>query len=811
MMTIKCLSLPTNAAYLVVFLSFSLGTNSFANMSNSAGNILLESFRCDSMSGSATQSVRTSLANLRSSLEKISDKEKECQAELAVIGQLPKLDAVLQQIDNYGATEDIKKTELIIEEALADLAYVKTIPQGHPNRALFPDESTLQAMVSSARTELIRLRVSNKVESGARDRKRYIDGISQLDSLANEMAASLRKNSECYKKHPVLRRQIVTGILGISGFFASSPAGIGITLAGRLIQNIFDIRDANNDDKRVDFEASNQSMLVTGLSCTLEQLGNQHCRLVRQEALLQQLSAGPCKDDKCSPEMRRLLSIMEKGKSSSQAVDEMTRNLGSKISYTEEQARTLKVNSTFMSATAAFEAGLSTVKESAKSSDRSMSAEARRKEDRTNLYTTTYIFGTKIFGYPATGMSLGEASITEIRSGMSTAEQEKGFLNLIYSEAEYNDLYQKFAAAINASPRLKRANDLQTESGGTGAGKLENAVRKNMVAALAGEDIIKEIPEALKMYESFTSPERLEIIKSRSETYKSAILQKFRVLATDDQISNFTMAFLTNDVGQPSSLKHLENIQDFFDSIPDDFKMSRGRLLKLNTLRTQIDEIVALGREIDSATTDIPEKKTKDLYAKVTRLLDHSHGFKEDMARITQAVAKHQNQKVAGTVANKQDIHDLIYMQYNDFLEGVYELKKPYERQNDAKNAIALSGAQIEAFSKFFGLYKDNAVNFLNRSDTEGRSFNKGLSENIDSSLKDHFCIQTLALTEIPKDIREKQCGNASIRYGSSELSYAQFADLPHKERVCAYRNFLNNIDSKRNTLKKAFDANVVK
>lgn len=764
--------------------------------SEAAGNILLESFRCESMGGSAVQSVRTSLANLKTSLDSISEKEKDCQAQLAAIGRLPELDSILSQMDSYGAIEELRKADALIEEMLRDLAVVKRMAPDDPNRALYPDETTLQSMVAEARVQLLRLRVSNKVETAAKDRKKYIDGVRQLDNLAIELSSSLRKNTECYKKHPVLRRQIMTGLIGISGFFAQSPAGIGITLAGRVLQNIFDIQDSSNSSRTSDFEASNQTMLVSGISCTLETLGNQHCRLIRQEALLGQLANKPCADGKCSPEMKKLLSLMEKGKSANAAVSEITKNLGSRGDNTTDQAEVMQVNSSFLSSASSFEATLSDLKDKLKASETSTSAESKKADIRNSLAAATLSFSGKVFGPTQSDVVMSDDQpIKQIQQKMSDAEKERHFLNFVYDEGEYDAAIQKVASSINSNPMLRKKYKVESESGNVGIVKVTDAARTVLFKAFFGS-IEKDIPEAKRLNESMATIAFNDKIKSRLEMYKSSILQQFRFLPKDEQIANFTVAFLTDDAGQASTLKHLENINAFFDSIPEDFVNTRGKLLKLGPLQKEIQDIITLGKEIETATADIPEDKMKALYSKVTVLLDHTKGFKEKMATITQAVGNHQAQKLANNSANKQDMNDLVFMQYNDFVEGIYDLKKPYERQMDTKAAIALSGTQIEAFGNFFSLYQDKAVNLLNRSNANGKNFNSGLAENISQSLKDHFCVQTLVLTEIPTDLKNKECANAAIRQGSSELRFADFAGLPHKERVCAYRNFLNKIDA---------------
>jgi hypothetical protein len=109
---------------------------------------------------------------------------------------------------------------------------------------------------------------------------------------------------------------------------------------------------------------------------------------------------------------------------------------------------------------------------------------------------------------------------------------------------------------------------------------------------------------------------------------------------------------------------------------------------------------------------------------------------------------------------------------------------------------LALSGTQIEAFGKFFNNYMDPALQLLNNQSVSSGKFSDGLSQNIDRSLKDHFCVQALGLTSVPDRIK-KECESASIKMSGVELHFSDYLNKPHQERVCAYRNFLNKIDAK--------------
>lgn len=768
-----------------------------ADLSATAGQTLLESFRCESTNGSAAQGVRNSLTSLKATLERIAHQQKECQADLAAVGQLPEINSILRQIDHYGATEEIKKQEVIIAEALNDLALIIKIPALHPDRALYPDEATLQAMVARARVELIRLRADKNMESGRANRQRYLDGVRQLDSLAKELSSSLNRNSTCFQKNPILRRQVMTGLVGIAGFFAQTPAGIGITLAGRVLQNIFDISDSNSNNNNKSFESSHQTLLSAGLACTMENLATQHCRLIRQDGLLQQLNEKPCTNRDCSPEMRQLLMVMQRGKSATDAVSEVTAWLGGKTENTSDQSTAMKINSDFLSATSQFEANVNTALEKARQGESSSLSEVQRQNQLSTVRNILEQYASQLYGSnTAAPQHSGHAgSSAELRSLFPQAERRKHVMNFLFDDKEFEGLVSEAVQSINASPRLKQKYGVEGAAGALGVRTPEEAAVHVIHEAFYVPDATAiDVPAAKKVLDRMTSRAVFDRIKSRLAQHKSTILQRTTVQPKDEQLGNFMMAFLQEDLGRPGTLKNFENIKAFFDSIPEDFMKSRDPILKISSLKKEVQEIVDLGSGLDTGGIEMSKENVNKLLGKVNHLLDPGRGFKDRIANIASSVGSYQTQKLSRFSRGPQDLNDLMFLQNRDFLESVYNLRNPAQTAIDTKTAIALSASQIDAFGKFFESYMDPALQMLNRSDIRGTKFSDGLSENIDRSLKDHFCIQALGLTSIPGRIKT-ECQNAALRMGESELRFIDYQNSAHKERVCAYRNYVNRID----------------
>ncbi len=772
-----------------------------AELSATAGQTLMESFRCESTNGSAVQTVRNSLTSLKSTLEKIAEQQKECLGDFAGVGKLPEIDSILSQIENYGVSEDIKKQENVITEALTDLARLKQIPINHPDRNLYPDEATLQSIVAQARADLISLRAQYGVDRGKADRKKYLDGVRQLDLLATELSTALQKNSQCFQKNPILRKQVMGGLVGIAGFFAKTPAGIGITLAGRVLQNIFNVSDSAKINDNMNFEASNQTMLAAGMACTMENLSTQHCRLVRQNSLFQQLKEPACRGSECSAELKQLQKLVASGRSATDAVAAVTSWIGGKSENTSDQAIASKVNSDFLSATSKFEAPMAEALDKARQGEASSLSEVQKQNQFNAVQKAIRDYSKQIYGknFATQGETFGgmysseEVIPVELQSMFTTAEKRKHVLNLLFDDKEYESLLTEAMQTINASARLRQKFGVEGVGGIAGSKSVEEAAIEMLHKTFGGVEY-PDIPAAQKVKERMSSRVVFDRVKARLAQYRSQILQRTAVQPKDEQLGNFLMAFQQEDLGKPSTLKNLESIQTFFGNLPEDYVKSRDGVLNISALKQEVDDVVNLGRGLDSGSVPITKEKVADLLAKTNRLLDPSRGFKERLTNIASSAASYQTQKISRSVKNPSEINDLVFLQNKDFIEQVYDLRNPYEREMDTKTAIALSASQIDSFGKFFENYMDPALQVLNKKNIRDSNFSDGLAENIDRSLKDHFCIQALGLTSIPEKIKN-ECGNARLKMGSNELRFDDYARAPHQERVCAYRNFLHKVD----------------
>lgn len=736
---------------------------------------------------------------MQTTLSKIAEQQKECQSDVANVGSLPGISEILKQIENYGTSEDIKKQERIITEALADLTIRRRLPPNDPDITLYPDESTLQAMVANARVELIRLRAYQVTDDGKANREKYLSGVNQLDKLAAELSNLASKDSPCYKKEPLLRQQVLAGLVGIAGFFARSPAGIGVTMAGRIFQRVIDLGDSRSNGRTLNFDASHQVLLAAGLACSLENLSEQHCRLVRQESLIEKLSSGVCAQSKCSDEMKQYLALQEKGQHATQAIDAINSNLASKANASSDQSESSSINSEFLSATSKFESGINEAREISRKIETSSLPESKRN----NLYRSIQIavskFSTEIFGTSLLD-TMTNIQDRPINTLFDKEARQNHALLFLFDDTEIRNLIETTTREFNSSQELRARFSVVGSEGGTKT--ISQGVYTNLLFRATTEysfmSSTKTTGEA-QVRDRMVDPIVFDRINARLAQIKSKILQRTAIKPKQEEVADFASAFFQEDLGKPGTLRSLEDVRDFFKSLPPDFRSSFGNIMDLKTIETEVNELANLGERVELQQTELTIEAADQLMAKTRSFLDPSRGMKDRIAKIAAAASSHQVRKISRHARSPNEINDLIFLQNRDFLEWVYDIKNPYQRDVDIQTALALSASQIDGFGSFFNSYLEPALNVLNKNSAEGGKFNAGLSENIDQRMKDHFCIQALGLTEMPKAIYI-QCENARIRMGNSELKFSDFQNKPHKDRVCAYRNFLNRVDIKKST-----------
>lgn len=763
----------------------------YANLASNAGQILVENFKCEGSSGSEVQNVMSSLNGLKATLSQINDEQKECSDVNAAIGQLPEIDAILRQVENYGVSEEIKEQENIISEALSDLARYKNL--SNDEKKLYPSEIELNDMVARARVRLIELTAVNKAKGGTAQRQRYLDGIRQLDVLSQELSFSIKKNANCFEKNPLLKKQVLTGLVGIAGFFAQTPVGIGITLAGRVMQNIFDISDSKQSNINKNFESANQSLLVSGVTCSAEKLTQQHCRLIRQKQLLGELD----KQDECSdPTLCKTLLQTKSGTQANKSFDNISKQLANTRDSSEEAVLSRRMLSGFL----AVENDFNSAVEGLALKNKNFSASSFKKEQQAEQMKSLL----SAFSSLSNQLGLGSENISgigmggesavkyNISAGMSNEDKDLFIAKLIFSEKELENILSQLTQEI-ASRRKELSN---TNSRTTPREEAVDTINILLSSQrhqfnIAAYESIRAIDAKLLSQEIFST------INENFRSISNAVKSKTLVKTSNQKVGEFIDTFYQEQVGQKNSFQEINSIKSFLDNLPAKYIKRQSELMNIDQMKTEIDEISRLAQQIESADK-VKIADATELHTKMSRLLDPALGFKDKLAKVVEGSASFTNKELTQAQLNSDNITQLNYLQQKDFLESVYGITDIFEKNNEVNSAIALSAGQIDAYGNFIDGYLKTAVNFLNGKDFEGKNLPSAVVENIDPTIKNKFCLQLTGLTTIPKEILQT-CQGSELQDGNIKISFNEATQMSHKDRVCLYHNFKNQIQYQKN------------
>ena len=138
-------------------------------------------------------------------------------------------------------------------------------------------------------------------------------------------------------------------------------------------------------------------------------------------------------------------------------------------------------------------------------------------------------------------------------------------------------------------------------------------------------------------------------------------------------------------------------------------------------------------------------------------------------------------QKELSSSGGKGINKDAVFYSNLEIMYDVLALSGSKEQQKAQKDVIRdskdMSEAAIQDFSDSFGRYLKRAVS----------------NGDISSHSKNELCIRLLGLPDI-QDMKE-HCTGTVVSDAGKAICFDQFANKPHKERVCAYENFLRSLD----------------
>ena len=280
----KCLHIFSRLSISLVTIAV---TPSWAQVARDSGAILLDQFSCSSL-GTESIGAGETAGRLKSALLSIQSKEKECRGVRDAVGNLPEIDEISKMIQNSGIVSELEKAERNLSELQTDLAYIRANPQAAD---LYPSEALLIQYIQTAQVEVQKLRIQVGVEKKVAQRQQYISGIQQLNELSAKVINALKNNQTCMEAAPGATQGILSALVGISGFFLRPGEGLVTAIGGKILNEVFRLAEMFKSDRvKKSFEGLETAELMMGLSCTMDTLAKQQCRLIREKSLFDRVT-----------------------------------------------------------------------------------------------------------------------------------------------------------------------------------------------------------------------------------------------------------------------------------------------------------------------------------------------------------------------------------------------------------------------------------------------------------------------------------------------------------------------------------------
>jgi hypothetical protein len=755
--------------------------------SRDAGFTLLQNFQCDNK-GDVTQGVIDSINRTKSVVAQIGETEKSCQYVSQQIAQLPSVDSIAQGIQANSTVNAIRAQESTINEALADMSYIAALPPNDPQRSLYPDSGTLESTIQLARAQLIQLKGQLSVDQANQSKTNLISGIDQLDAIAVGYAAALRGSEDCFKKRPDIKQHLTAGIIGIAGFFLKGPLGIATSLAGRLFQDLFDINSASKNRIKDSFSAVDQTAITLGLGCAFEQMGKQHCRILREKRLFTALNGDPAQMCDATRETRNLLDKQQNLFEALKKIEEFASKTAVVAQDPSSAGLRESAKTNYRVIVSQMKQGVLSAQAAAKASQ-TYNGDALRSGLTNVLGQYSRMINPKASGGMGLSMENSPPGSALVQASFTSEEQRNDMLGLILKPGE------------SASTIYSRLRDefLKSQQDNSIAGSRAYLNSPQLNSAFSMFNSMVNLPEDRQ-------GETTKLLISRL-TDKSA---PQLVLAKINDVEKTLESSLSSDLSPEQTLSYINEYfqgQDVLDASASpaeslkmldrelqEMKKSAGPIAERSGLNKLADSVHAVAEDAKSQETTVePISSQKKFIAELNSLVGRNREFYTQLKTVMNAQLAEKGRalvKLSRDSKNEGVALQALFLLNQETLDDTLGFSKnPSAKVAEYDGAVALSAGQIEGFSKFSEPYMDFAVKYLEGKDVRGHSLPAGVLENISPEIKNRFCIQSLSVTEIPSALMEL-CKGAKIRSGNLSVDFDEFSSLGQQARSCAYYNF---------------------
>jgi len=245
------------------------------------GDVLLDSFGCNEHKN-VVRRLADKLENLNGIYSKILADKKGCEGIARTFDTLPSITSIIRRFDSEENSLAIQSAIEQLEELQIDLEFVRKLPERE--KGLWPSEDEIQSSIRQIKRSYPDLRAALSVQRAQDARQRFIEGFDQLDLWSQTLGEALEQ-SGCSEKN--IEARVSSSLLGVSGFFFSTPAGLAVNLAGKVLQRTLSaLKSSKFGSMREEVMGSlDNSNLVLGLTCAFEKTGEQYCRVLKAKRL----------------------------------------------------------------------------------------------------------------------------------------------------------------------------------------------------------------------------------------------------------------------------------------------------------------------------------------------------------------------------------------------------------------------------------------------------------------------------------------------------------------------------------------------
>ena len=269
-----------------LFLAITPAVDSQAALSRDAGMALLTGFNCQD-SDAQTKAVLDSIRQVKSLLSDIDQTSKKCVDAYNSLAQIPNVVDIENTMAATAIIRQINTQKAIIHEAMSNMTMVANLKK--IDFSFYPSKEELTSTILIARTALLSLQAELSVAQSHDQVVQYSAGIANLDHLSISLTGAIKGSQSCYKNDSPLRETVSAGLAGIAGFFMEQPLGIATNMAARILQNVFQIRNASQHPLEQAFWNQDRYAILAGVRCAMEKLSKQHCRTYKERQLFEQM------------------------------------------------------------------------------------------------------------------------------------------------------------------------------------------------------------------------------------------------------------------------------------------------------------------------------------------------------------------------------------------------------------------------------------------------------------------------------------------------------------------------------------------